>query len=132
MKHPACISAALVSFALSLATVVSARVACSSKGPPVGLHVSFDLLSNHIIVVPVLIGREGPFEFLLDTGTNTTIIEPKLAESLGIHPTGRTTLETVAGSKTVFLGQVASMALGPVSSRTSQLRPVTLGAFDCR
>ena len=36
------------------------------------------------MVVSVSINDRGPFDFLVDTGTNTTLIDPELATELGI------------------------------------------------
>jgi predicted aspartyl protease len=77
--------------------------------------VSFRLIRNALVVVPVLVNEEGPFEFLLDTGTNTTIITPELARQLNLHATGNVSLITLAGAGVVPRSVLDSLALGTKS-----------------
>jgi predicted aspartyl protease len=76
---------------------------------------SFRLMSNALVVVPVLVNDEGPFEFLLDTGTNTTIITRELARQLGLRATGNLSLITLAGAEVVPRSVLDSLALGTKS-----------------
>jgi predicted aspartyl protease len=76
---------------------------------------SFRLIRNVLVVVPVLINEEGPFEFLLDTGTNTTIITPELARQLNLRATGNISLITLAGAEVVPRSVLDSLALGTKS-----------------
>jgi hypothetical protein len=39
---------------------------------------------NHRIIVPVLVSGHGPYNFLLDTGTQVTLIDPTLSSTLHI------------------------------------------------
>ena len=45
--------------------------------------VPFDNSSNYI-VVPVMIGGQGPFHFALDTGSNASLIDEEIARRLGL------------------------------------------------
>jgi predicted aspartyl protease len=76
---------------------------------------SFRLIGNALVVVPVLVNDEGPFEFLLDTGTNTTIITPELARQLSLRTTGNISLITLAGAEVVPRSVLDSLALGTKS-----------------
>jgi hypothetical protein len=42
--------------------------------------IRFRLVQRSRIIVPVVINRTGPYEFLLDTGTGSTIVDPLLTE----------------------------------------------------
>jgi predicted aspartyl protease len=60
----------------------------------------------------VRIGRHGPYDFLIDTGAERTVLARGLAERLGLAPSGRATLMGVAGSIAVDLVDVAEVRLG--------------------
>ena len=76
----------------------------------------FKLIRHQMIVIPVTINGVGPFEFLLDTGTNTTLIEPELAKELGLRPVDRIMLTTVAGEQAVPRAFLRRLAVGPARS----------------
>ncbi len=50
--------------------------------------VPFRLVNSYQIVLPVFINHAGPYDFLLDTGTDTTIVGPSLAEELHLRTQG--------------------------------------------
>lgn len=75
--------------------------------------IKFKLARNHWIVAPVLVDGKGPFDFLLDTGTNVTMITPELAQQLAIRPTARVSLLTIAGSQIVPYSLLPSLSFGP-------------------
>lgn len=57
------------------------------------------------VVLKVQLGGSGAHDFLLDTGATSTILEPALAEQLGIKPWARTNLVTPAGVRAVVVGR---------------------------
>jgi hypothetical protein len=48
----------------------------------------FHLAHNSRIIVPVVINRIGPFDFLVDTGTQFTVVDPLLAAELHLKTQG--------------------------------------------
>src|SRR5262245_35431631 len=40
--------------------------------------VSFELVDGRLIIVPVLISNSGPYNFMLDTESNATLVDPQL------------------------------------------------------
>ena len=38
-------------------------------------EVGFRLARKHLVIVPVLVNGQGPYEFLLDTGSTTSVVE---------------------------------------------------------
>ncbi len=64
------------------------------------------------LTVPVRIGNNGPYDFLIDTGAERTVLARGLADRLGLVPNGRATLIGVAGSLAVDLVEVAEVRLG--------------------
>ncbi len=66
----------------------------------------FKLLRGHLIVITVTVGGANPHEFLtgeflLDTGSSTTLISPEFARRLRLRPVDRIELVTVAGARAV-------------------------------
>lgn len=53
------------------------------------------------VVLPVSVGGGGVHEFLLDTGTTSTLLDPALAAELGLAATARVNLVTPAGERDV-------------------------------
>lgn len=58
------------------------------------------------LTVPVRINGTGPYDFLVDTGAQATVVTARVTEALGLVPTGRATLVAMA-SRT----QVETIAL---------------------
>jgi predicted aspartyl protease len=55
------------------------------------------------IVIPIRVNGQGPFQFVLDTGANATVISPHLATALGLHvdPARTLLMSGVTGSISV-------------------------------
>jgi predicted aspartyl protease len=79
-------------------------------------HVNFKLLRDYLIVIPITINGRGPYEFLLDTGTNTTIMRTEFASQLGLKPIDRILLVTVTGSEVVVRSRLESIDVGSKSA----------------
>jgi hypothetical protein len=85
--------------------VVSPGMAASLGSNPAVIH--FKMVGGVGIVVPVKVNGAGPFEFLLDTGTTTTIIDAKLAAQLKLPVTGKT-IEHTSKESLVLLKVLAN------------------------
>jgi predicted aspartyl protease len=70
---------------------------------------------GYAVLVPVHIQDVGPVDFLLDTGTDLTVVHQDLARRLRLVPTSRIELASVGGRRLVAQATVASAALGPVA-----------------
>jgi hypothetical protein len=55
------------------------------------------IMNDYMIVVPVTINGSGPYDFVLDTGTSSTMLDQRLAEELGLRRSGETTTLTFRG-----------------------------------
>ena len=77
--------------------------------------INFKLVSNYLVVVPVRVNNEGPFDFLLDTGTNSTLITPELASRIHLRSIDRIPLITLSGTEIVPRGVLDSLTLGAKS-----------------
>ena len=92
--------------------------------------VRLRLLAGRLPVVPVYLNGEGPFDFLLDTGTTSTVVTPSLAARLRLRPSDSVTLITVAGERDVpraRLGrvEVGGRAAADVEALVSGLEPLS-------
>jgi len=61
------------------------------------------------MTVPVRIGTNGPFRFLIDTGSQNTVVAISIAERLALKPDSRAMIISVAGSRmadTVVLDEI--------------------------
>lgn len=67
------------------------------------------------LIASVSINDRGPFEFLVDTGTNTTLIDPELARELGLKPKGQMSLTSLSKSALVTRYQLQTFRAGPAS-----------------
>ncbi len=72
----------------------------------------FRLRGEHDVIVPVILNGQGPYRFLLDTGSGRSAITRTLAERLGLEFTGRTRMVTPSGSRAIPLARVRRMRLG--------------------
>src|SRR5262249_52352259 len=55
-------------------------------------------LRGYLMVVGVMIDDRGPFDFLVDTGTNTTLLDPRLARELGLQARDTLRLDSLSSS----------------------------------
>lgn len=71
----------------------------------------FDLDATRRMSVKVMIGDEGPFSFLVDTGAERTIIARELADRLGLVEGRKLRMATIGGSATVPSFRVATLRM---------------------
>ncbi len=83
--------------------------------------IRFKLVRNFLVVVPVCINGQGPFDFELDTASDYTLIDSALARELDISGEDRIGLMTVRGARGVSRAKVRSITLG---SKNAENLPV--------
>ena len=71
----------------------------------------FDLDATRRMAVEVMVGGEGPFSFLVDTGAERTVIARELAARLGLVEGAKLRLATIGGSATVPSFRVAALQM---------------------
>ena len=78
----------------------------------------FQLRGETDIVIPVTIGGQGPFRFLLDTGSSRSAVTRGIAQRLDRRPTGYTRVVTPSGEsmRTVIPLDGVSLGWGPPAS----------------
>lgn len=65
------------------------------------------------IVVPVLLGAEGPFRFLLDTGSTHSAVTSAVADGLNLRPVARTTMTASGGTVECLVVAMPVVEVGP-------------------
>jgi len=64
------------------------------------------------LTVQVSINKQGPYPFLIDTGSNASVISSELAAQLNLPPGPRSRLHGIAGAELVDTVRVDSLAVG--------------------
>jgi predicted aspartyl protease len=80
-------------------------------------EIRFRLVHNTLIVVSLMAGREGPFDFVLDTGADTSIVDPSIAAKLSLLPLDQTDQTTLAGVQTLRRGSIPILSIGPAQAK---------------
>ena len=111
----------LLSFGLTLLTtsVVSGEAQCPGNVETLRYHS----LEHSQIAVSVTINGTGPYEFLVDTGSQVTILEPSLAAELELKPEGEIDVSAVGNHSQAELAVPGRYRGGP--SRGS-IRPLVV------
>jgi predicted aspartyl protease len=81
---------------------------------PSSAKVKFRLAggAQPLILIPVEVNGEGPFEFILDTGAGTSLLSSQLGERLGIKVLGSKEGQSAGGAVSVALARLSSLAVG--------------------
>ncbi|HMF96226.1 MAG TPA: retroviral-like aspartic protease family protein [Vicinamibacterales bacterium] len=80
------------------------------------MPLAFDLTPQGAIIVPVIVDGAGPFRFLLDTGSNASVISEKLAAELATPIVAKTTLVSAGGRKDALVTRIEHLAMGTVTA----------------
>ena len=83
------------------------------------------------MTVPVTIGGQGPYSFVVDTGADRTVVSRELADSLSLKPGRPTTMHTMTGVGQVETVVVSKLMIGRETSadiHAPALAEGTLGA----
>lgn len=81
---------------------------------PSASRVKFRLAggAQPLILVPVSVNEQGPFDFILDTGAGTSLLSTELAKQLGVKIIGAKEGQSAGGKVSVSLAKVDSLAVG--------------------
>jgi hypothetical protein len=72
-------------------------------------------IGGYLMIVSVSVDDRGPFDFLVDTGTNTTLIDPALATELTLKASDRLQLASLGNSVTVSRYYLSKFKVGPAA-----------------
>jgi predicted aspartyl protease len=94
---------------------------------PKSAKVKFRLAggAQPLILLPVRVNGDGPFEFILDTGAGTSLLSSDLAKKLNIKIISTKEGQSAGGKVSVSLAKVDSLALGQ-----AKLDDVDVGIVD--
>ncbi len=73
---------------ISLAAITLPTLHSQPRCPGNIVSLTFHLVHGYRIILPVVINHTGPYPFLLDTGTGSTIMDPSLATELHLKTQG--------------------------------------------
>lgn len=76
-------------------------------------EMRFRLVHDTVIILSLMANDQGPYDFMLDTGTETTIVDPSLAHQLSLAALDRIQLATLAGNQTLTRSSLRSLGSGP-------------------
>lgn len=79
------------------------------------------------MTVPVMVNGQGPFQFVVDTGADRTVISSELAQRLGLRNAGTARLHAMGGERDVRI-----VAIDSVSVSTNTARDVRAAALPAR
>src|SRR5215469_16974919 len=99
--------------AFVLAATSATTLLAESRCPGNVESLPYRQLNRHEIVVPVSINHSGPYNFLLDTGTQMTMIDPALAGELHLAASGEAGVTSAGVHATATMTQVDLVEAGP-------------------
>jgi Aspartyl protease len=97
MKRARCTGPIQLLISVSLATLTIPILQAEPHCPASIASVTPRFVQRALIVIPVRINQKGPFDFMVDTGSQVTVIDPSLASDLNVKLQGRVGLVSVAG-----------------------------------
>lgn len=95
-----------------LATTTIATATSETQCPGKVAGVPYHLVNRYEMVVEVSINHGGPYRFLLDTGTQTTMIDPAIATSLQLPRYGVANVAGAGVSSPALFSQLALVEVG--------------------
>jgi Aspartyl protease len=97
---------------LVLAASIVPAPAAETHCPGNVASVPFRFVNRHLIVLDVSINHTGPYKFLLDTGTQITMIEPSLAAALHLDTQGAAVVAGVGSGQSASYAQLNLVEAG--------------------
>lgn len=86
----------------------------AAASPPVPLP--FHLTHQGAIIVPAILNDSAPASFMLDTGSNGSVISEQLASTLGAKVVAKTTLMSASGRTDALVVRIEHLAVGSASA----------------
>lgn len=91
-------------------TVVSSHAEAHCPAGVASLHPR--IVAGALLVIPVEVNQSGPFDFMVDTGSQLNVIDPALAAELNLKSQGTVGLVATAASSQASVGFVDSLTVG--------------------
>ncbi len=96
---------------------LSAGAAFHSGTAAAAVSIPLRLIRGYPVVGEVFINGKGPYNLLLDTGSESTIVDSELARELGLRPSFRVTAVTAGGAREAPGAVIPSIGLGGLAAR---------------
>lgn len=84
--------------------------------PPTGTRVETAFDQARRMTVPVRLGKQGPFQFVVDTGANRTVVGVETAQRCGLASDGMAPVHGIVGTQPAPLVKVPHLRVGQVQS----------------
>jgi aspartyl protease len=102
---------------------------CRAGGTnPASNRLHFKVIAGSVIIVPILVNGRGPYHFVLDTGTESTLIDTDIAAQLDIAAVDRMRLESSNGSTVLARAFASEISMGPMRVLNSEVLIGSLNA----
>ena len=111
---------------LLLFCAASDHTASAAPDPATNTNLPVRTIEGYLMVVSVSINDRGPFDFLVDTGTNTTLIDPELAKELRLTPKDSLQLASLGSATNVPRYYFQTFRVGPASVSNQEALAVPL------
>ena len=102
------------------ATAVSTLTA-ETHCPGNAASLPLQIVNRHQMIVSVSVNHAGPFNFLLDTGTQMTMLDPTLAATLKLATSGTAEVASAGMSATATFAQVELIEAGSRSAANQKV-----------
>ncbi len=99
------------------APTLSAELYCPGNAASLQLRV----VNRHQMIVSVSINHEGPYNFLLDTGTQMTMVDPGLSATLKLSTVGAAEVASVGVKASASFAQVDVIEAGSYSTSNQKV-----------
>ena len=97
---------------VSLATLNLSVLEGESHCPGNIASVTPRLVAQALIVIPVRVNQQGPFDFMVDTGSQVTVVDPSLAVELSLQSRGTVGLVSAASYAKASISSLDSLEAG--------------------
>lgn len=120
------------SFLSAIALVTAVGNAAQAETVSTAIIPTEDVVATAVddglrMTVPVMVNGQGPFEFVIDTGADRTVISTELAERLGLPEAGKARLHAMGGERDVRI-----VTIDRVQVSTNIARDVRAAALPAR
>jgi hypothetical protein len=97
---------------LVLAVATVSTLSAETRCPANVASITFRLINDHQMIVPVSINHAGPYNFLLDTGTQITMVDPSLASELHLATEGQARVASVGTQASASFARLDRLEAG--------------------
>jgi aspartyl protease len=107
-----CCSGPVACLLVLMALFLAPRSFAVAPGPA---SVPFHFVRGFAVVVPVTVNGQGPYDFMLDTGSTITTLDSELGRQLGLAAQALGTVTTLTQSASAPLAIASRVAIGPLA-----------------